>query len=260
MTSDKTTHAGCWKSWHACRVLLWGTVRDLNAVSQKLLLNSQQKRKFFLSPAAPVTQRSSRDGITGCQIRSETLRVHAAWRCSHIWVSSFWANVTWGKMRAMTQLENKGPVIAIHSVSPPSPSFHRDNWISRRVTLVCPGCQRDIQTVSFGGRSEARGQKWDLQPFSVKLLLTTATKTWRIAPLLRKSSVGVHRVCGEKKQQQQSPQYREFLHFSSFWSHGDGVCGESGFKWSWQITAEGYRGGLVSQGDREARLTYSALL
>lgn len=62
-----------------------------------------------------------------------------------------------------------------------------DNWISSRVTLVCPSSRRDIpsadSTVSFGGGSEAQEQKWDFQLFSVKLPVTPCdTKSWRIAP------------------------------------------------------------------------------
>lgn len=168
------------------------------------------------------------------------------WRWSHIQVSNHWASVTWGKMRVMTQLENKGLVIVIPPLSPPSPSSHWDFREGRaslsQLSEIFPTAD---SRVSFSRGSEAQGQKLDLQSFSVKCTRLHGDKSWRIAPPLRKSSVGLYRVCGGKKQQQ-SPQCREFLHFSSFWSHGDGVYGESGFKWFWQITAEGCRGGLVS--------------
>lgn len=121
------------------------------------------------------------------------------------------------KTWATTQLENKDPVIVIPSVSPTS---HRDNWISRRVALVCPGCRRDIPSadggVSFGCGSEARGQKWDFQSFSVKLLLTPCDQKLENRSTIKEKERGV--IQGEKTQQQQSLQYRGSLYFSSVWS------------------------------------------
>lgn len=95
-------------------------------------LNCQDRRKSFFSLSNWLSH------------LIQTFRSHAAWRWSYIW----WAvsQPMWlEKMWRMTQ--NKGLVIVTPPTQlPPSPSFKRDNWISRRVTLVCPSCQRDISS------------------------------------------------------------------------------------------------------------------
>ena len=98
-----------------------------------------------------------------------------------------------------------------------SPTSHRDNWISRRVTLVCPGCRRDIPSadggVSFGCGSEARGRKMRFPLLSVKLLLTPCDQKLENRSTVKKKERGV--IQGEKTQQQQSLQYRGSLYFCS---------------------------------------------
>ena len=101
-----------------------------------------------------------------------------------------------------TKKKTKKQSLSSPSVSPHS-SLHGDNWISRRLILVCAGCRRDIPTadgrVSFGGGSEARWQKWDFHSFSVKLPLTPSdNKPGEALDRLGKAAWGYAGLWGEE--------------------------------------------------------------
>lgn len=170
--SDDAMHAAGAKS---LRLSLLKT--DLNAVMCKIqnVFNRPQTWKSFF-PVASVTERSEGggknlsvnvdrntwpqktmrrdDGLTYGRATSERVTARE--------------NVSDDTTRRKKTKKNKEAVFVIPSVSPHS-SFRGDNWISRRLILVCAGCRRDIPTadgrVSLGGGSEARRQKWDFHPF-----------------------------------------------------------------------------------------------
>lgn len=157
----------------------------------------------------------------------------------HIWAGRFGATVK------SAQQENKGPVI-----SSSTPYFQGDNSISREATLFWLCCQIFLAAaydkVSFSLASDQNGIYGS---FLVELPLTMGTKE------LENHFTGVeaahtHRGEAAVTSAQRIPLFQVF-----FRCMRNGGCGDSGFQWSWQITAEGYREGLVSQGDREAPLS-----